>query len=261
MQRIRRIVLLALSVCICISLPGCNKVKSKFGTDSFVAGQIVTLGTYEQDDNTENGPEPIEWIVAYVDDVNERALLVSKYIIDYMPFNMEDKNILWRNSDMRIWLNETFYEENFSEDDKKFILESVIGNKETTDSAKLKREEADPTIDNIFLLSEDEIKNEEFVFRDDASNDNRLECTMTASAYSMREYYLITEEGQNIKRFFRFNGIDTGVPTSWWLRTDGVNDNTTALVAYMNDKSELFWIGLHVNSWEGIRPAMYIKIK
>lgn len=54
-------------------------------------GDTYTMGTYEQDNNTKNGKEAIEWIVAEVQ--GDEALLISKYAIEAMAFNTETKDI------------------------------------------------------------------------------------------------------------------------------------------------------------------------
>ena len=47
--------------------------------------ESIKLGAYEQDNNLDNGPEPIEWIVmAKKDGI---AYLTSKYILDYIEFD------------------------------------------------------------------------------------------------------------------------------------------------------------------------------
>ena len=43
---------------------------------SVAVGDLITFGTYEQDNNPDNGPEPIEWVVLDVKD--HKALVISK---------------------------------------------------------------------------------------------------------------------------------------------------------------------------------------
>ena len=50
-------------------------------------GDYVTFGSYEQDNNTGNGQEPIEWLVLDYDAANNRALLLSRYGLDALPYN------------------------------------------------------------------------------------------------------------------------------------------------------------------------------
>ena len=60
---------------------------------SVYAGETVELGSYEQDNNTNNGAEPIEWIVLFVD--GDNALLVSKYVLDAQPFSNYSPSATW----------------------------------------------------------------------------------------------------------------------------------------------------------------------
>ena len=65
-------------------------------------GDIVTLGEYEQDNNTSNGKEPIEWIVLH----NEAGdvYLLSKYVLDAQQFNATDV----KECSLDDWLKTTF---------------------------------------------------------------------------------------------------------------------------------------------------------
>ena len=55
---------------------------------SYAVGNTVVFGNYEQDNDTSNGKEPIEWII--ISEENDRRLLVSKYILDVQPFNTDE---------------------------------------------------------------------------------------------------------------------------------------------------------------------------
>ena len=57
---------------------------SYFGDALYVGGK-VEFGSYEQDGNTQNGPEPIEWDVAAA--YEDGYLLVSRYILDGIPWD------------------------------------------------------------------------------------------------------------------------------------------------------------------------------
>ena len=50
-------------------------------------GDYVIFGTYEQDYNTENGPEPIEWLV--LDKKEGKALVLSKYCLDLVAYHYD----------------------------------------------------------------------------------------------------------------------------------------------------------------------------
>ena len=86
-------------------------------------GSIVTLGTYEQDNNAENGAEPIEWIVYYYDQESGMAELVSKYGLDSKPYMTTSastsgyyyyQSSFWGDSSIRTWLNDEFYSAAFT---------------------------------------------------------------------------------------------------------------------------------------------------
>ena len=48
-------------------------------------GNIFTFGRYEQDNDTSNGSEAIEWQVLDVQGNN--VFIISKYILDIKPYN------------------------------------------------------------------------------------------------------------------------------------------------------------------------------
>lgn len=103
----------------------------------------VTLffGHYEQDGNTQNGAEPIEWQVLETD--GEKMLLVSKYALDCRVYHSRNTNISWEDSDLRDWLNGEFMEKAFT-DSEHYLLRDV------------KRENS--SWDWVFLLSQEEVE-------------------------------------------------------------------------------------------------------
>ena len=79
-------------------------------------GDEFTLGTYEQDNNLDNGAEDIEWIVLEKTGDNE-YLCISKYVLDAQFFgkdNLEIRN-RWSTSYLREWLNNSFYNTAFGD--------------------------------------------------------------------------------------------------------------------------------------------------
>ena len=90
------------------------------------SGEIIEFGSYEQDNITSNGPEPIEWQVLDVE--GDEAFLVSIYALDVMKFNETVKSLektcdlLWAESDIRAWLNQDFLETAFSEDERNCLV-------------------------------------------------------------------------------------------------------------------------------------------
>ena len=106
---------------LCIVLPYGVTAFSASEPATLNSGEIIEFGSYEQDNITGNGPEPIEWQVLDVE--GDEAFLVSVYALDTMKFNETVKSLertydlLWAESDIRAWLNQDFLETAFSEDE------------------------------------------------------------------------------------------------------------------------------------------------
>lgn len=128
---------------------------------SVEVGDTVKLGSCEQDNNTSNGAEDIEWSVLAV--VDGKALLVSKYGLDAHCFNasQSDGNG-WGSSDLKSWLVGDFESSSFT-DSEKAILDG-----------------------DLFCLSVDEA-NEYF------SSDNARICMSTA--YAKAQGVLTSDSG------------------------------------------------------------------
>ena len=63
---------------------------------SFKDFDSVVLGSYEQDGDTTNGKEGIEWLVLKKE--NNKALLFSKYILDYVEYsNILERYTVWKD--------------------------------------------------------------------------------------------------------------------------------------------------------------------
>ena len=85
-------------------------------------GDIITLGTFEQDDNRANGPEPIQWRVLARD--GDRILVVSVYGLDRQLYDADEWNYdLWETCDLKAWLEDDFMQTAFTAEDRAAILE------------------------------------------------------------------------------------------------------------------------------------------
>ena len=109
-------------------------------TSQTAVGTIVHFGSYEQDNNTDNGPEKIEWIVLAND--GKHSLLLSRECLTGMAFHNRKQTASWKNSNIRTWLNAAFLYEAFSLDEYSRIETTYHG----TDA------------DMLFLLSTDEVR-------------------------------------------------------------------------------------------------------
>lgn len=90
-------------------------------------GDSVYWGKYEQDGIKENGTEPIEWIV--LDKDGDKVLVVSRYILDYCCYQKDieyNKYLSWEVSDVRKWLQNSFYDNSFTSAEKKCIVNTLF---------------------------------------------------------------------------------------------------------------------------------------
>ena len=100
-------------------------------------GDYVEIGSYEQDGNFKNGFESIEWLV--LEKTDSKVLLISKFGLDCIPFsndndvpNTSKSNATWETSNLRKWLNNSFYNKAFSDFEKQYIAQTVVENYDYT---------------------------------------------------------------------------------------------------------------------------------
>jgi hypothetical protein len=119
--------------------------------------KTTTIGSYEQDNNKENGTEPIEWMILYED--NERQLLLSRYLLDSVTVSY-DKTLPWQETKGYIWLNDTFYNSAFTDEERKNILLTHIDEEVSKQDSEDAEVYIQPEYDAyLFYLSEEEINN------------------------------------------------------------------------------------------------------
>lgn len=232
-------------------------------------GNILTFGTYEQDNNLNNGKEPIEWIV--LRNENNKLLVVSKYVIDLQQYHSsDDEPITWEQSEVREWLNSEFIDNAFTEEEKGYIVLSHISTPNTNGVADGRYDQlwetygGNDTEDYIFLLTEEEIE------KDLLSNK-----VTQATEYVVSCAKLIQEEHD--KRWpsqFAYY-YKTSLPTetndmTWWTRSSGTpmkweEDYSVKTTGYTNNvilfRYSHYHDGIKCDCYEGIRPAMWIEIR
>lgn len=99
----------------------------------FGRGDVIQLGHYEQDNDTSNGREPIDWIVLENDE--KSAVLITKYCIDVKEYHSGGNAVNWSESSLREWLNSTFLNTAFDEEEKKALIRTSVENF-NTDAAR-----------------------------------------------------------------------------------------------------------------------------
>ena len=197
-------------------------------------GDYIYFGAYEQDNNSSNGKEPIEWQVFAKED--NRILIISKYALDAQPYNTEDEDITWETCTLRAWLNGTFLNEAFSEADQAIIQTTKVS---ADKNPNYDTNPGSATEDQIFLLSINEA-NKYF-----ASDEARM-CVPTAYAKANGAW---TSGSYN---------VDGEATCWWWLRSPGYAQSYAADVSYGGG---VLSYGNYVHSDRGcVRPALWINL-
>ena len=81
------------------------------------------MGQYDLDGNDVNGKETIRWKVVEIQ--HGEMLLLSQSIINDKEYTAQNKSSDWEKRDIRSWLNDDFYNNAFSEEEKKMIRNST----------------------------------------------------------------------------------------------------------------------------------------
>ena len=213
MKKAKKSIALLLALVMMFALTACGSRNELTPIKSSVAvGDIIEFGAYEQDNDTSNGKEPIEWRVLAKED--NKILVISKYALDAKPYNTEWENVTWETCTLRTWLNETFLNEAFSGEEQSMIQTTEVSADKNPDYST---DPGNATNDKIFVLSVNEA-NEYF-----ASDEARM-CVPTAYAIANG-----AGTSDNCKDKCKVEGAATGW---WWLRSPGINPDGAVRVDY-----------------------------
>ncbi|MCR4593430.1 MAG: DUF6273 domain-containing protein, partial [Clostridiales bacterium] len=196
---------------------------------SINVGDTYKFGSYEQDNNTSNGKEDIEWIVLKKEGLS--LMLISKYTLDCQQYNTEYKNVTWETCSLRTWLNGTFINNAFSSNEQKIIRSTKV----TADkNPSYSTNPGNDTNDKVFLLSINEV-NEYF------SSDAERECKPTEYAVAQGAFK-----------------SDSSGNCVWWLRSPGLVSDFAADVYGDGSVGD---IGDNVDRDDcAVRPALWIDL-
>ena len=192
------------------------------------AGDYVFFGAYEQDNNTSNGKEDIEWLVLEVKD--GKALVISKYALDCKQYNTSNTDVTWETCTLRKWLNNDFINAAFSSYEKAMIPTVTVSADKNPD---YNTNPGNATQDQVFLLSDKEA-NKYF------SSDSARQCEPTDFAVA--------------------NGAweSNGVNCLWWLRSPGGSQNCAACV-YIDGAIREYGNTVSLGN-DAVRPALWIDL-
>ena len=197
-----------------------------------MVGDTVYFGAYEQDADTKNGAEDIEWRV--IDETDDAVLLFSVYGLDCQQYHKVNEPVTWETSSIRKWLNNDFLNAAFSEEQQTNILTADVPSDDNPDH------DTDPgndTRDKVFLLSIDEaeryLKSEE-------------ECRCVPTNYAI---------SRGVERATKKHA--NGRAGTWFLRTPGLDET---MAAYVSSAGKIRHMGYSVASmYVATRPAIWVK--
>lgn len=197
-------------------------------------GDIIVFGTYEQDNDTSNGKENIEWLVLAKE--NNRILVISDKALDCHPYNSSYTDVTWENCTLRKWLNDDFVNVAFDAEERKMIPSVIVS---AYKNPIYDTNSKNATNDRVFLLSI--VEAEKYFTSAEARECILTEYAISNGAWTSDSY---TEGGK--------------ATYLWWLRSPGISQYGAAFVS--NDGS-LFEYGNYVYGGNrAVRPAMWITI-
>ena len=224
-------------------IPTQNKVTEIYGD----VGDVVTFGSYEQDNDYSNGKEPIEWIVLSND--GNKMLLLSKYALDCKPYNEGGGSVTWENCTLRNWLNNNFFETAFSDNEKLLIYKNLNKNKK---NAKYGINGGNDTSDYVFLLSIDDMLNVNYGFSSDLKEeDSNRKCAPSNYAIAMETYKYSGDD----EKYLTSDGLEA---CWWWLRSPGESVDRAALVFLTGEVLDYGDNVEYINY--AVRPALYLNL-
>ena len=189
-------------------------------TPSIDEGDVITFGTYEQDNNTSNGKEKIEWKVLRVE--GNKAFVISVYALDCMNYNTSFTETTWAQCTLRSWLNNEFINSAFTTSDQTKILTTTV---EPHSNPNYGTNQGNATQDKIFLLSMSEVEQYSV-----------YACRGTAYTKAVGAYVVNNH-------------------CCWWLRTMG---SLSLGACGVYDGGEIYTTA--ITDYFGVRPAMWIDI-
>ena len=190
-------------------------------------GDVIVFGSYEQDNDTSDGKEAIEWVVLEKSD--DSLLVISRYALDGRVYDESYLGgITWDTCSLRRWLNNGFLNEAFSQTEQMKIEESSVETAVISEGVNMGSRESK---DRVFILSTEEAQQ--------YLTEELKKCEATAYA---------AEQDVYISKF-------TGY-CRWWTRTSvsGRND-----AAFVDSEGSLDSGYSSTYSSNAVRPAMRIR--
>ena len=205
-------------------------------------GDIVQMGTYEQDGDAET-EDPIYWDV--LDKDGDSILIISHDVIGYQRFSDSPNCVIWEDSQIRTWLNEEFYTDAFDKETQARIKRYV-----TSGVDEANQESMGDTTDRISLLSRKEI---EKYYGHKLPKAEALLCKPSKAV--LQRYEEIEQQRVREKVPFVTSVPDVSEGISWMLRSTGKSQNQISII-----RGDGYYSQCLADYYQGVRPAMWIDV-
>lgn len=228
--------------------------------------ESIEFGNYYINDIAGEKKEPIEWIIMKKE--NNRALLLSRYVLDYHSYddrvrnkanNYKQFNSDWKDSSLREWLNNYFYNESFNEYEKSVIQNTYLDN--TYYYIKLIEDYEQTylnTNDNVFILAIDELID----YPTFSGKNRKLTARATEFAKNFKRKGIsvaVNKDNDSDKNHQKLDGDIS----PYWVRSSELYN--MAYIFYSEQVADAYGLpeyGLPVDSnisSYGVRPAIWVS--
>ena len=248
-------------------------------TSTLSTWDTLTFGKYWQGDTNGDGvadqnddKQPIQWRVLSVD--GNDAFLMAEKTLDNQCYNEHPKSgtgggkelwATWETCTLRTWLNDTFLNAAFTDEEKNAIADTtVVTPGEDPWNTGTLTDGGNDTVDKVYLLSLEEIRNGEYGFDSQPEGylGNGQDCwrlsqtiASTNTAYATAQGALTFEEKEAREKYpSEIRAI--GNTYCWWLRSPGW-DGMSAVTVLIGIVSIT---GSTHNDELGIRPVIHLDL-
>ncbi|MCL1874895.1 MAG: DUF6273 domain-containing protein [Synergistaceae bacterium] len=199
-----------------------------------IVGEIIQFGEYE-------------WIV--LDVLDDKALILTKDIIERHVYNDEQANVTWETCDLREYLNGLFLQI-FKKEEQEQIIETKVSN---PDNLWYGTNGGNDTNDRVFLLSIEEV-DKYFGDSGDYLNKRRKDKLPDGNWGLVDDGYNLSNENDSDRIAKHEDAI-----SFWWLRSPGNDVNCAATIC---NEGYVYVYGHFVfYSDGGVRPALWLKLQ
>jgi hypothetical protein len=200
-----------------------DALKNNGGNSSDTSGNNSSFGQVSVGDMIQLGG--LDWLVLAVED--GKALVLSDKVLERRAYQSDGEKT-WESSDLREYLNGSFYNSTFNDQEKNLIIETELVNANNPDHGTAG---GNSTRDKVFLLSIDEV-----------------------NKYMGDEAHII------IRSAIIAKSLATDEASWWWLRSPGRTSHYTVVVhsdGYISDGGFSDGGG---DGRSGVRPALWINL-